>query len=348
MMVRADPKRIACLTGISPWKRERIKQLLGRPDVPVIGDAARAVGYAASHGGIIAYWASRMPASLENLAEKAGVELWQIEDGFIRSSGLGAALVLPSSIVLDGRGIYYDPTSPSDLEVILEQRLFSKDALVRAKSLIQQIVETGVTKYNLGGQSDFDLPKDRPVALILGQVSDDRSVLLGGGDFSAQAIIRQIRQTQPDTFIVYKPHPDVVAGLRKGEVGVGADTLLSNCDLNALIARVDSVHTLSSLAGFEALLRQKAVHVYGQPFYAGWGLTHDHGPPLSRRTTRLTREELVAGALITYPFYGHPKTGEAVSVETLVAILKDIKTAPTPLWRRVSGKAALAFQKVKG
>jgi capsular polysaccharide export protein len=346
-MARADPLKIACLTGIAPWKRERIKQLLGRPDVPVIESAADAVAYAARHGGVLACWASRMPDNLLGLAKSSGVEVWQIEDGFIRSSGLGAALVLPSSIVLDRRGIYYDPTSPSDLEVILEQRQFSKDALVRAKSLIQHIVETGVTKYNLGGTADLALPKGRPIALVLGQVLDDRSVVLGGGGFSARAIIEKIRTVHPNTFILYKPHPDVVAGLRKGEVDVGADFMASNYDLNALFTHVDSVHTLSSLAGFEALLRQKTVHVYGQPFYAGWGLTEDYGQPLSRRTARLTLEELVAGALIDYPFYGHPETGAPVTVETWVSILKGMSTASTPLWRRMAGKAALAFQKVK-
>ena len=49
---------------------------------------------------------------------------------------------------------------------------------------------------------------------------------------------------------------------------------------------VDEVHVNSSLAGFEALLRGTKVSTYGVPFYAGWGLTEDHGPIPARRTAR--------------------------------------------------------------
>ncbi len=56
---------------------------------------------------------------------------------------------------------------------------------------------------------------------------------------------------------------------------------------------------MTSLTGFEALLRGKAVFTYGLPFYAGWGLTQDrHAHP--RRHRRLSIDELVAAALIGY------------------------------------------------
>ena len=43
--------------------------------------------------------------------------------------------------------------------------------------------------------------------------------------------------------------------------------------MDVLLGIVDEVHTLTSLTGFEALLRGIEVHAYGGPFYAGWGLT---------------------------------------------------------------------------
>jgi capsular polysaccharide export protein len=70
----------------------------------------------------------------------------------------------------------------------------------------------------------------------------------------------------------------------------------------ACLALADEVHTMTSLVGFEALLRGLPVVTYGQPFYASWGLTQDHAP-IQRRTRRLTLDELVAGALIRYPRY---------------------------------------------
>ena len=69
-----------------------------------------------------------------------------------------------------------------------------------------------------------------------------------------------------------------------------------------LLMAVDEVHVLTSLAGFEALLRGKSVTCYGLPFYSGWGLTEDVVPN-PRRNRRLSLDELVAGALIEYPVY---------------------------------------------
>ncbi len=60
---------------------------------------------------------------------------------------------------------------------------------------------------------------------------------------------------------------------------------------------------MTSLTGFEALLRGRPVTCYGQPFYSGWGLTRDLHPPNERRQRRLVLDELVAGALIDYPLY---------------------------------------------
>jgi capsular polysaccharide export protein len=78
---------------------------------------------------------------------------------------------------------------------------------------------------------------------------------------------------------------------------------------------------MTSLVGFEALLRGLRVVVYGQPFYASWGLTEDRAP-LPRRTRALTLDELVAGALIRYPRYLHPETGAFTTPETILARLR--------------------------
>ena len=59
---------------------------------------------------------------------------------------------------------------------------------------------------------------------------------------------------------------------------------------------------MTSLGGFEALLRGKKVSCYGRSFYAGWGLTTDM-VPMPSRSRRLSIDELVAGALFSYPRY---------------------------------------------
>jgi len=80
----------------------------------------------------------------------AGVHLLHLEDGFLRSIGLGADLIRPVSWVIDTRGIYYDATRPSDLEVLLQTGEFTTDLLTRAIKFRERVVSTGLTKYNVG------------------------------------------------------------------------------------------------------------------------------------------------------------------------------------------------------
>jgi capsular polysaccharide export protein len=93
---------------------------------------------------------------------------------------------------------------------------------------------------------------------------------------------------------------------------------LPNASIISLINWADEIHTLTSLSGFEALLRGRKVVTYGLPFYAGWGLSEDLGPPLPRRGRKLTIEELVAGVLILYPRYIDPVTRLPCGPEVLI------------------------------
>ncbi len=339
--------QIACLVGIAPWKRARIRQLLDAPEVPLAANAAEAVAIAKKRDGAVAGWATRLPRGLPEMAREASVPLWLIEDGFIRSAGLGAALHLPASIVLDKTGIYYDPSKPSDLELLLSTQDFDACDLARAEALISLLFSSRVTKYNLAGPQ-AELPVGRRISLVIGQVADDASMQLGAAGQDIHDLIAAARRSDPDAFLVYKPHPDVVAGLRHGDLDVDADLVLPHADLLSLIERSDAVHVLSSLTGFEALLRGKSVHVHGQPFYAGWGLTTDYNPP-PRRGRALTQAQLVAGSLIAYPRYCHPISGAPVTVEELVALLADGAEARShpKLGRRLAGKAALVIRRIK-
>jgi capsular polysaccharide export protein len=105
---------------------------------------------------------------------------------------------------------------------------------------------------------------------------------------------------------------------------------------------VDALHVLTSLAGFEALLRGKQVVTHGVPFYAGWGLTDDLGAVPDRRTARRSLAELVAAVLILYPRYLDPVTRLPCPAEVLVdRMIADVATTPTLLerLRMLQGKA---------
>lgn len=328
-MIGAPGAGIACLVGIAPWKRKRLRALLGIDSrVPTVSSTARALRIAARRGGAIAGWASRLPDGLVAAAETQGTPLWRIEDGFIRSAGLGAALVQPCSLVLDRTGIHYDSAQPSDLETILQRRAFGVEELARARALIDRLRLRGTTKYNLAGAVP-ELPPGKRLVLVLGQVDDDLSVALGGGGRTVADMLRTVLAEERDCVIAFKPHPDVVAGLRSGVHHAPGCIDAGDMDLNELLRQAERVHVLTSLGGFEALLRGCEVVVHGLPFYAGWSLTDDR-LDCPRRTRRLTLEELVAGALIAYPHYYDPVLRRRCEVEDLLDRLEAAGPAKPP------------------
>ncbi|MEM1380217.1 MAG: capsular polysaccharide biosynthesis protein [Pseudomonadota bacterium] len=293
-----------------------------------------------------AIWASR---ALDRLGETRATEpdTLYAEDGFIRSSGLGADLIRPFSLVFDDCGIYFDPTGPSELERRLETEDLSDVQLVRARRLLDQLNRTRLSKYNVGHSAPELKTAGRHKILVPGQVENDASVRLGGGAIQTNVdLLRTVRSEYPDAFIIYKPHPDVEQAGRPGFVPNAhefADTVLTEVKAADAIDLADEVHTLTSLLGFEALLRRKHVTCYGLPFYAGWGLTTDR-LSCDRRTRERTLEELVALALIAYPLYISPKTNEPCSVEDTVALLTDLPAQPSSipggrqamrLWRKL-------------
>lgn len=243
-----------------------------------------------------------------------------LEDGFLRSVGLGAELVPPVSLAMDGQGIYYDATRPSGLETLLLATDFTPQLLARAGRLREQIVAGGLTKYNVGAGRWTRPPGQSRVILVPGQVERDASIRYGSPVIRTNIdFLRAVRRDNPDAYVVYKLHPDVAVGLRRA--GYGEATVQGYCDeviadvpMHALLDQVDELHVLTSLAGFEALLRSKPVTVYGQPFYSGWGLTTDRYP-LERRSRKLGIDELVAGALLLYPVYVSRVTGSFTTPE---------------------------------
>jgi capsular polysaccharide export protein len=306
-------RRIAVCVGMSFWKRRRIAEFLcSSRGVPAFRRSARAA-LAVVAGGAIAGWASRLPAGLADEAARRGIPLLRVEDGFIRSIGLGSDFLPPASLVVDSRGMYFDPAVRSDLEILLHDSEFPPNLVARAERLAAKLVARGITKYNLAGRdAAIDLPRGRRAILVPGQVEDDLSILRGGGAVRTNlALLEAVRAANPDAYVIYKPHPDVLAGHRTGAVSDAAarhfaDAVLPDAATAALLDRVDEVHTMTSLAGFEALLRGRRVVVYGRPFYAGWGLTEDR--EAIERGRRLSLYELVAGALILYPRYLDPLT----------------------------------------
>ncbi|MEM7317790.1 MAG: capsular polysaccharide biosynthesis protein, partial [Pseudomonadota bacterium] len=246
----------------------------------------------------------------EAVAEKRDAPILRVEDAFLRSLHPGRAGEPPIGLHLDLSGVHFDPATPSDLEQLLATHPLDDTALLdRARDGIQRLRDLHLSKY-----SGFD--PDRPVpepgyVLVVDQTRDDASVTASAGDparFREMLVFAQ--EENPGARIIIKTHPETAAGFRRG--------YYSDADTHDRITLLDhpvspwhllegavGVYTLSSQLGFEAMLAGHKPRVFGQPFYAGWGLSNDDRP-VPRRERVLTRAQLFAAAMIMYPKWYDP------------------------------------------
>ena len=322
------------IVGFSPWNRKIAASYLRSPAGEIIHK-----NIAQADAGRVLVWGRKAGHDLHDVTH--------VEDGFIRSKGLGAAFNFPYSWVLDSRGIYFDSSSPSDLEEIFNQGFTAAD-LVEARELITVLREKRLTKYNLAGDRvtlDPAVVKGRKVILVPGQVEADASIAFGSPEVRSNIdLLRRVRAAEPDAFLVFKAHPDLVAGARHGNVlpagfADACDLAVTEGNVLDWLDHCDEVHTMTSTVGFEALIREKPVVTYGMPFYAAWGLTIDR-LTCPRRVRRLTLDELVCGALMKYPRYLNPATGEFTTALKVTRLL----TTDSP----VGDRRALHLKAISG
>jgi capsular polysaccharide export protein len=318
--------------GLSPWKRKALSPFIAGPQGKPIHCQrfSRAVELARKNSGQVAVWGSSRPLP-------QGVAAVRFEDGFIRSRGLGANLALPCSLAMDDEHVYYDARGESRLEHLIATHAFPAELTERAAHLVHSIVARGVSKYNVGTEVALpDVGEGRLRILVPGQVEKDASIRFGSPEVKTnKALVEAVRKLYPDAFLAYKEHPDVTTGLRSGgETPKDADIIVREGDIKHWIAWCDRLETMTSLAGFEALIRDKPVGVHGIPFYAGWGLTDDR-LAVPRRVRRVSVEMLAAATLILYPFYIHPLSAMPCTPEELVEEIALNRVVPVGWLTRV-------------
>ncbi len=326
----ANNGRIFCF-GFPVWKRPHVRPYLQSASGELVFVSeprlAERRGFGPQSRAVV--WGSRRSTAIEKLCRTHGVRLERMEDGFIRSVGLGSDLTPPRSLVLDRTGVYYDPSRASDLEVILSQHSFQSSELQRAERLVARLKRLRLSKYNPRSRVLLTLPRQtsKPVILVPGQVENDASLRCGAGAVKTNLeLLQAVRKASPDAFVLFKPHPDVEAGNRPGSVADAlalqyCDRVIRDVSVVDAIEVSDEVHTMTSLVGFEALLRDRRVVTYGQPFYSGWGLTEDR-IRCSRRRRVLALNELAAGVLLRYPHYVDPASGYFATPEQTVTALE--------------------------
>lgn len=322
--------------GFSPWKKCFIRDFLNFPKINLKFKKF----FKPQKLDYILAWGKK--AKL--LKDQGYKNVITVEDGFIRSIGLGASLIRPCSLVFDEIGIYYDATKPSKIEYLLKTTELTSSQYARAQKLRNSLVELNISKYNVGKVGKLSRPEtDKKVLLVIGQVEDDMSVQLGGVSIKTNLeLIKEVRANNTDAYIIYKPHPDVYAGLRTGKIEEELVLKFVNqIELDSSILECfeicDEVHTITSLSGFEALLRGLKVYCYGLPFYAGWGLTNDKFN-CSRRNKKINLETLIHVTLVDYAVYNLPSTKSMniplVAPEHVISyIQQQINTPEKKYWK---------------
>jgi len=235
----------------------------------------------------------------------------RIEDGFIRSSELGASHATPYSLVFDKKGLYYNPNESDILDLLnSDDYIHDREFLNAAKSKLETILDLEISKYNPPSASQhtsLGIKLKKRVA-ILGQVDADAAIKYGNPDnWSVEDIIKLAKYENPDAEIIYRPHPEIYKKYQKSKFKrkrIEFFAKISSPDepLPEFFKTIDHVYVINSLTGLEALLRGIKVTTLGAAFYAGWGLSDDRCVIINR-VRKLSILEIFAGVYIKYPKY---------------------------------------------
>jgi capsular polysaccharide export protein len=259
---------------------------------------------------VVIFWGYTEPWLVRWYAKKKNIKILRMEDGFIRSSSLGASHSTPYSLVLDDVGLHYNPNGPSAIENILNDHQFTERELVSANKCLTLMTDLRLSKYNPAALDKGHLGtiRIRKRVAVLGQVDNDMSIRLGNPNgWTMTELIRLAKIENPDADIIYRPHPDIYKGYQRSRFRlrpVEKICQISPPDIPLIdfLDTIDHVYTITSLSGLEALLKGKKVTVVGAAFYAGWGLTDDR-MSFPRRSTKRNLIELFCGVYLKYPRY---------------------------------------------
>lgn len=266
-------------------------------------------------------------------------EVLFVGDSFLRSIDTRAndkaeeKYVKGISFTFDDLTSYFDATQPSRMELLLNDKnlVITEEQRQRARRCIDRIIETHLTKYNHQPIYEPEIGrKGVKKVLVVDQSYGDMSILKGwGSDETFEKMLNKAIEENPDADIIVKTHPDTMTGNRGGYyTGLKQHdniyTQTTPINPISLIKYVDKVYVCSTQFGFEALMCGKEVHVFGMPFYAGWGLTIDD-QKCERRTNTRTLEEMFYIAYIMYSYYVNPETKVQCEIEDAMDYLLKLR-----------------------
>ncbi len=284
-------------------------------------------------------WSYKHPEKLTEICASHNLPITRVEDGFLRSVGLGVNRSRPMSLAFDTRAMHFDRSKVSDLDTILNTHDFERDRRsLQLADRVMTALKDGLTKYISQGTgrslaAELGLSADQKCILVIGQVEDDLSIKYGmEGFMNGNDFVRLVSENNPDATILYRPHPESIAACKPhysnpADISDICHVIGPEWSLQESFAAASEAHTITSLAGLEAVVAGLTVHTYGMPFYAGWGFTIDHGLANveGKRCRQLSPREVVAAAYVLYPRYFHPETGEPTNLEGILDIAEKIR-----------------------
>ena len=224
---------------------------------------------------VIYIWGYKAPDYFIEYVREQNLDIFFLEDGFIRSGPDYDSGTPPLSIVMDSQAPCFDTTRPNDLTDLIANFDFGQDSYneVLAQEMLNYYVSHRVSKYNHQPYMDV-VPiygiKNKKRILVLGQVPYDDSLKYGGGiGITLLDVVNKAIDENPEAQIIVKPHPMTLDNSSIVSTLTELDCLILTQSIHLVDAleTIDHVYTITSLGGFEALLRGKKVTVLGRPFY---------------------------------------------------------------------------------
>lgn len=273
------------------------------------------------------------------LAIQHNLPVYIIEDGFLKSADTwcnkNADIKYRNgvSFTIDSKGVYFDATRATDLETLLNDKnlVLTQEQLNRARACIDLIIANHLTKYNHQPIFTPEIGrKNVKKVLVVDQSYGDFSISRGlASEETFNQMLSAAIEENPDADIIVKTHPDTLTGRRSGyfsHLKAHDNIYIQSEPINpvSLLQYVDKVYVVTTQLGFEALLCNKEVHVFGMPFYAGWGATHDRQKCVRRTNTR-NAEEIFYITYILYSYWVHPEKKQQCEIEDAMAYLMKLR-----------------------
>src|SRR3990167_3182410 len=262
------------------------------------------LGLPSAGDGVVVWGHSPYAARGEAVAARRGVPLVRLEDSFLRSIRPGRMGVASLGLLVDGQGVHFNSTRPSMIETLLAKHpLDDSNLLQRSRDGIDRIRSLDLSKYNLHDETPPPVPG---YVLVVDQTAGDASIRHAGASAARfREMLYVAQEEHPTARIVIKTHPETALGLRAGHFGPADATgrislLTAPVSPWRLLEGAIAVYAVSSQLGFEAILAGHRPRLFGQPFYAGWGLSEDEFP-IDRRQRRVTKAQLFAAEMILAP-----------------------------------------------